>query len=353
LLSILAGAIELKFGINDLFWINKDLAMCKIEKFGTVTRVSITILMDNQANLIVKSSESIKYFQEKPLLAEHGFSALIQFGDREPSILLDGGNSQSALMENIVRMKIAPSAINQIVLSHGHDDHHGGISKLLDAMVLQPKEKKWQPTTTIDMLRQWIENRQLPLITHPASFRERWRIADDDSKTGPFNAPPKREWEAKGANIILSEAPYRLTDGCWTSGNIPRETDTGFSQSKKISHKQGRLCYRENDQFLTDHLEDDQAVVVNVKNKGLVIVSGCAHAGIINTIHMAKKISGVDRLLAIIGGFHLAMDSDEELQSTIHHLKQEKPELVVPQNKSFAAFKENHTDVNVKILKRV
>jgi 7,8-dihydropterin-6-yl-methyl-4-(beta-D-ribofuranosyl)aminobenzene 5'-phosphate synthase len=90
------------------------------------------------------------------------------------------------------------------------------------------------------------------------------------------------------------------------------------------------MYHRQGLEFLPDTLEEDQAIVINVTGKGLVVVSGCAHSGIVNTVNYAREISGVDRVWAIIGGFHLGRSEDEEVQLTIDEIQLLKPHLIVP-----------------------
>ena len=90
------------------------------------------------------------------------------------------------------------------------------------------------------------------------------------------------------------------------------------------------MFFREGSEFLSDDLEEDQAIVINVKNKGLVVLSGCAHSGIVNTIEHAKEFTGIKTIYAIIGGFHLARANDEEITKTTKYIKKQKPRYVSP-----------------------
>ena len=112
---------------------------------------------------------------------------------------------------------------------------------------------------------------------------------------GPFLPPPDLEWKAAGAKIIFSEEPYKLARGCWTTGFVPR---TSFEQSGRPT----KLLFRYGSDFIPDELEEDQAIVINVKNKGLIVLSGCAHSGIVNTVQYAKEFTGINRIYAIIAG---------------------------------------------------
>ena len=160
-------------------------------------------------------------------------------------------------------------------------------------------------------------------MAHPAAFRKRWWRKDDGTLVGPFTSPPRKEWEAAGAKIVISEKPYKLDQGCWTTGYIPRRS---FEKSGRPT----QLLYRNISEFLPDDMDDDQAIVINVKNKGLIVLSGCAHSGIVNTIEHAKDFSGIDTVYSIVGGFHLASAEDEEIDKTIEYIKKERPAYVIP-----------------------
>jgi 7,8-dihydropterin-6-yl-methyl-4-(beta-D-ribofuranosyl)aminobenzene 5'-phosphate synthase len=293
------------------------------DQFGAAEAVNITVLVDNRADLIVKSNESVRYFTEKALLAEHGFSALIHFPGNDSKILWDAGVTRIALMENLRRMGIEPQGISKIALSHGHHDHYAALSDFLSVRVSQVEAREWGKNVNHGDVEAWLDSRRLPIIAHPAAFRERWWVKENGTMVGPVSSPPRLEWEALGAQIITSKTPYPLGPGCWTTGYVPRHS---FEKSGRPT----TLLYRERDQFLPDDLEEDQAIVIHVRGKGLVVLSGCAHAGIINTVRHAQEISGVDRVHAILGGFHLAGASEEELRQTIAAINLLTPEILVP-----------------------
>jgi 7,8-dihydropterin-6-yl-methyl-4-(beta-D-ribofuranosyl)aminobenzene 5'-phosphate synthase len=291
--------------------------------FGETQNVAITVLVDNKADLIVESTDTVKYFTDAPLLAEHGFATLLDLKAANVRILWDAGVTSIALMENIKRMKIDPATIHKIGLSHGHWDHTTGVTDVLKAMDLSPKPRKWERSATPEEIRVWTQERRVPVITHSAAFRERWSTPEDGTKYGPVLPPPRAEWEAVGAEIVLSEGPYQLAPGCWMTGPIPR-------RSFERSGVSAAAAYRDGDAFVRDSIEDDQAIVVNVKDKGLIVLSGCAHSGIVNTINYAREISDVERVWAIIGGFHLAKAKDDEIERTSAEIKECKPKLIVP-----------------------
>lgn len=292
-------------------------------KLGSVDRASLTLLVENKADLIVKSSDGVQYFTDEPLLSEHGFSVLIRLGDQEYTILWDAGVSKVALLENMRRMKIDVSSIEAIALSHGHSDHFEGMTPLLMEMNRLPESKEWDPAPTADAIEAWLDEFRIPIVVHPAALRERWWVNDDGNLEGPFFPPPEGIWKALGASIILSEGPFRLDDGCWTTGYVPRNS---FEHMGRFE----QLRYRKGSEFLPDDLEEDQAILIHVQDKGLVVLSGCAHSGIVNTIEYAKNFSGIETIHAVIGGFHLARADEDEIDQTIDYFKEINPSLIVP-----------------------
>jgi 7,8-dihydropterin-6-yl-methyl-4-(beta-D-ribofuranosyl)aminobenzene 5'-phosphate synthase len=297
--------------------------MLKIENMVSTRDVAITVLVDNRADLIVESTDTVKYYTDTPLLAEHGFAALVDLKAAGIRILWDAGITPLTLLENMKRMQIAPATISKIALSHGHDDHTAGVADVVKAMDLHAKPRKWEAGARLEDIRRYAEGRRVPVVVHPAAFRERWDMQKDGARHGPVLPPSRREWQAAGAEVILSEGPYELGPGCWTSGAIPRVSFEKAGASKESA-------YRDGDAFIHDTIEEDQAIILNVQDKGLVILSGCAHSGIVNTVNYAREISGVERVWAILGGFHLARAKDEEIQRTVDVIKAVHPQLIVP-----------------------
>ena len=272
-------------------------------------RVRIVVLVDNRR-------------KRSDLATRWGLSLYVEVdGER---ILFDCGPDPAALRENAIRLGVDLSSVSAVVISHGHGDHTGAMTNVLKAMaVWPPKSRAWDKGTPMDVMRRYAAGRRVPLVAHPAAFRELWGIDDDGTKHGPTLGPPRAEWEASGAEVVLSEGPYQLGPGCWTTGFVPRE-------SFERSGIPAKLYYRDGDTFVRHLTEDDQAIVINVADKGLVVVSGCAHAGIVNTVRRAQAISGVAAVWAVIGGFHLARASAGDVQRTIDAIKACHPQLITP-----------------------
>jgi 7,8-dihydropterin-6-yl-methyl-4-(beta-D-ribofuranosyl)aminobenzene 5'-phosphate synthase len=299
--------------------------MYPIQDFGATRDVAVSVLVDNLADVCLPGSDTVtRYDVDKgePLLAEHGLAVLVDLKQVGKRILWDAGFTRVALPENLRRMRIDPHSISAIALSHGHNDHFMAMTEVLHMIIGPPQARTWPADVTRDQILRWARSHQVPLIAHPDAFSERWSILKDGSKYGPWTAP-RAEWEAAGAEIILSEGPYQLTPGCWLTGAVPRRS------FEKIGTPPTEVC-PQGDGWVHDLVLDDQAMVINVKDKGLVILTGCAHAGIVNTVSYARQISGVDSVWGVIGGYHLVGAKNEEIQRTVEEIKKFGPRMVVP-----------------------
>ncbi|MFC2078417.1 MBL fold metallo-hydrolase [Candidatus Bipolaricaulota bacterium] len=294
------------------------------EKFGAVPNVEVTILVDSLAGMLAQSTKTIRRHSGEPLIAEPGFGVLIDLPSMNLRILWDAGASSTALLGNLRTLEIDPTSIDMIALSHGHWDHVTGLSEILRSIQTLPERKTFPAGTTDEELLGYAQPAKIPLIVHPAAFRERWAFLRDGRRHGPVNPTSRAEWEALGADVVESEGPYRLADGCWTTGYIPRESFESEGRSPDT------MRFRVGSDFLPDDTDEDQAIVLHLEGKGLVIISGCAHSGIVNTVEHARKMTGVETIHAILGGFHLGRSKEEEVARTVAAIAKMQPDMIVP-----------------------
>ena len=236
-------------------------------------------------------------------LAEHGFSMLIRvFRDGKSAyVLFDTGGSHDGVVTNAARMGLNLNEIEHIVLSHGHYDHFGGMLSTLKV----------------------VNKDNLPIIVHKDMFKTRG-VANPD---GTIRKHPKfpAENQVMPARYIKTKQPYLIAeDMILVTGEIPRKTDfeKGFPQHRVFNGGKWQP-----DPWILD----DRAIVIKVRRKGLVVLSGCAHAGIINTILYAQQIVGVNDIHVVMGGFHLAgKESEQRISQTVEKLKLLNPKLLAP-----------------------
>jgi 7,8-dihydropterin-6-yl-methyl-4-(beta-D-ribofuranosyl)aminobenzene 5'-phosphate synthase len=293
-----------------------------------IDRISITILMDNTTDLLLTSSKHATrppfVRNEKvvlpPPVAEHGFSALVNIPNREQSAnysyLFDTGVSENGVIHNADIFGIDFRNIDGIILSHGHFDHFTGLVNILKRI----SSSRQTSTSNIDV------------FTHPDAFLKRWAIFPDGKKA-KFPILYEQQLQQLGAtihkNIGVSHLPSAEAPLLTITGEIAREI--GFEKGFPYQYTEDPNNERN---LLPDPLiRDDQAIVVNVSDKGLVILTGCGHAGIINTINYAKKITRINRIHAIMGGFHLPSDGgiyEAAIEPTMKELQRAQPDYLVP-----------------------
>jgi len=281
-------------------------------KLNQADKLEIWTLADNSLDLasmdnsdIVTRANPVKDMQlTNSILAEHGFSAIITTTTKEKTrtMLFDFGFSEDVVVRNAAALGADLTKVEVAALSHGHIDHFGGI-----AQVAARTGKKG-----------------LGLILHPTAFRRNRYLEPIQGFKIGLSALEKEKVEASGFKITQVEEPLLLLDGdVLFLGEIPRKT----SFEKGLPY----AFYEEKGQKVWDPTEDDTALVMNLGGKGLVVLSGCAHSGIINTVEYAREITGIKKVHVIMGGFHLTGPAFEPIiDETVQSLQQIQPGYVIP-----------------------
>ena len=238
-----------------------------------------------------------------PPLAQHGFSSLVRIegDDRTWTILFDTGATPEGCVDNLDRLGIDPATIDVVVLSHGHYDHVTGLSGL--ASVLGPKST--------------------PVVAHPNAFRSRRFPAGDDHRYLP--TLDREALEAAGFVVHCHEGPTLLADDrLLVTGEVERSTP--FEHGLP-----GQQALVEGTWQADATMSDDQAMVMDLEGEGLVMMTGCGHAGVINIANHCRRVVARDRVHVVMGGFHLGGRGFEHaIAPTIDALVDLSPDVVVP-----------------------
>jgi len=226
------------------------------------------------------------------LYGEWGQSLLVEVDGLK--ILFDTGPSRH-IIENAEKLGIELSTIDKIVLSHGHYDHTGGLKHVLTLLKGSGNRPKG-----------------IEVIAHPDIFQEKYLYMKGSPAKAIGMPGTRAELEALGARFNLSRDPVKLSENMLTTGEV--EITVDFEKIDKDLH------VKEGGAQVHDNLADDLGIVIKT-DQGLVILLGCGHRGLINTILHAQKITGIKEIYAVIGGTHLISADKEQMQSTVNAVK--------------------------------
>jgi 7,8-dihydropterin-6-yl-methyl-4-(beta-D-ribofuranosyl)aminobenzene 5'-phosphate synthase len=282
-----------------------DLLYTRPTAYGAVNipqaeRITITIIEDNYYDALRPDFKIAKRYGGD-LYAEHGLACHIEtvVDGRSHSMLFDFGRTFPAVSANIDALKIDFEKLEALALSHGHQDHCGGLLEILKS-------------------RRDKISKGIPLYLGEDALAER------GAGKRVVHRPPKQE-EIEGlglVRIVEIEDPTSIVSGAYLTGRIAKVTDY-----EKVDP--GRWV-KKGDNLEEETFIGEQSVVLNAKGRGLVVLSGCAHVGIVNTVKHAQEITGVRNVHAIMGGFHLIGATEEHIQRTVADIKAMAPDYIVP-----------------------
>lgn len=275
-----------------------------------VDAVEVTIVMDNSVNLLASPAEMTsrpplgpQFGAGDQLRAEHGYSlsVTVHNGGKTDRILYDAGLSKDSTVHNMDVLGIDPRDYRAVVLSHGHADHHGGLEGLFGRV-----------------------KASMPLVVHPDAWRER-RIVFPTGEETRLPPPSHNDLDREGWQVVDEIGPSMLLDGSvLVTGQVDRATE--FEKGFPIQQSKTESGW-EPDVWVWD----DQAIAIHVRGKGLVVLSSCSHAGVINVLHHVRKVTGVEHIHGFVGGLHLSGGLFEQIiPQTINEFVNLSPDLVVP-----------------------
>ncbi|MFJ8008198.1 MBL fold metallo-hydrolase [Streptomyces fagopyri] len=285
-----------------------------------VDEIRITVLMDNTYDALlvgdsrtgragfgpatVPAGQFVSGRTSVGLLAEHGFSALVTVrrAERDTTLLFDAGLSPDGMVDNARRLGVDLTALQGVVLSHGHFDHAGGLSGLAAE----------------------LGSGRMPMVVHPAVWTPRRVMTPQNVFEMPTLS--KKSLDAEGFEVIERRHPSLLVDGSvLITGEVDRTT--GFEHGMPVSHQAWRDEHWRHDPLVID----DQALVVHLRGQGLVVLTGCGHAGAVNIVRHARRLTGVGTVHALLGGLHLSGPAFEPvIGPTVAALTALAPKLLAP-----------------------
>jgi 7,8-dihydropterin-6-yl-methyl-4-(beta-D-ribofuranosyl)aminobenzene 5'-phosphate synthase len=269
--------------------------MARHVRFNLIAHPIGIMVKGLKLRVVVENSASM---DDPRIWGQHGLCLFLEadLGAESMRILSDTGTSPELTLHNADALNLDLSKLGLIFLSHGHYDHTGGLIGILNRM-----------------------NKRVPVLAHPDIFTPKLKAQPFLKFIGPpFSSA---EAEDAGAVMLYSSSPVVLAPGLMTTGEIGRK--------EPFENVEGFLTVKDG-LYSQDTIPDDQAIIANIEGKGLAVIAGCAHAGIINTIKHAQKIMGVEDLYAVIGGFHLRSAGEARIASTTEALLGLDPEIVRP-----------------------
>ena len=270
-------------------------------------KVTVWVLTDNYYDWNVPDSKITKRYRPKTpgktIHAEHGLSYYIEtvVNGKTSACMFDYGLDPTGLMDNIALLGVDPGKAEAFGLSHGHGDY-----MLAEVAMLKDYRSRIAGT---------------PFFVGEEAFLRRYSRRPGGSEPDDLGQLGREDIEALGLKIIEVKSPTQIIPGAYITGNIERVT-TYEKVPPTYFIKRG-------EKIEPDDLKGEQALFFNVKGKGLLVLSSCAHGGIVNLVKHAQKVSGIEKVHAVMGGFHLINAKPDVIQQTIADMKVMKPDYLV------------------------
>ena len=276
-------------------------------KMTEVDKLSIWILADNYFDSNEPDTNITKRYRSvagKSISAQHGLSYYIEtvVAGKTNACMFDFGLDPVGVLNNIALLGLDIGKTSAFSLSHGHYDHFTGA-----VSILKQNQSRIAAGT--------------PFYVGEEAFNRRYAMRPGATEPTDVGQLSKEELEALGVKVVEVTKTVQIIPGAYSTGKIERVT----SYEKVPASQQ----IKRGEKIESDTFPGEQAIFFNVKGKGLVVLSGCSHCGIVNTVKHAQKISGTEKVHAIMGGFHLIVAKPELIQSTVADIKAMKPDHLV------------------------
>jgi 7,8-dihydropterin-6-yl-methyl-4-(beta-D-ribofuranosyl)aminobenzene 5'-phosphate synthase len=277
-------------------------------KVNEVDKLTVWVVTDNFYDVNRSESKITKRFRGGPngsIQAEHGLSYYVEtvVNGKTSTCMFDYGTNPAGVMNNIVLLGLDVGKTNAFSLSHGHWDHDTALVSIL---------KQNQSRIA----------RETPFYVGEEAFARRYSRRAGTTEYADLGQLRKEDIEALGLKVVEVRTSVEIIPGAYFTGNIERVT-TYEKVPPTLTIKRG-------EKIEPDDFRGEQGLFFSVKGKGLVVLSGCAHAGIVNTVRHSQKIAGIDKLHAVMGGFHLINAKPEIIENTVADIKAMKPDYIAP-----------------------
>ena len=273
-----------------------------------VDKVTIWVLTDNYYDALRPDSKITKRYRVVPgksIHAEHGLAYYLEtvVNGKISACMFDYGLDPVGVLNNVTMLGLDLGKANAFSLSHGHFDHFMSAVSLL---------KQNQSRIA----------RGTPFYVGEEAFARRYSLRPGTTEAADLGQLRKEDIEALGLKVVEVQNALQIIPGANFTGNIERVTTYEKTPPS--------LLIKRGEKPEPDDFRGEQALFFNVKGKGLVVLSGCAHVGIVNTVMHSQKIAGTDKIHAVMGGFHLINAKQEIIQNTVADIKAMKPDYIIP-----------------------